>query len=64
MYMSKFFKTKEQALAFRKANKCGVIYSYTKGSRTKKDYIAEAEMREMTEEQVEQYPYVVAWNQK
>lgn len=64
MYMSKFFETEEQAREFRKINKYGAIYSNVEGSRTKKSYIVEASMRGMSEEQIEKFPYVVAWNQK
>lgn len=63
-YCSKFFATKEEAKAFQKERGYGALYSYTKGSRTKKSYLCEAAMIGMSMEQVEQKPFVVAWNEK
>jgi hypothetical protein len=62
MYYNKFFSTKEEAKAFQKQQGYGVMYSYTKGSRTKRDYLAEAAMAGLDMETVEKLPYVVAWN--
>ena len=62
MYMNRFFETKEAAKAFQKEHG-GAFYSYVKGSRTKRSYLAEAAMRGMSMDDVEKFPYVVAWNE-
>ena len=63
IYMSKFFKTKEEAKQFQKQNGCGALYSNVKGSRTKQSYLVEAGMRGMSMEFCEEHPFVVAWNE-
>lgn len=61
LYAHKFFKTKENAQAFQRKHG-GALYSNAPGSRTKKDYLTEAVMAEMTEKQREERPFCVAWN--
>ena len=66
MYMSKFFKTLEDADAFKKQNG-GALYKLK--ARVKKgqgpnSYTIEAMMRGLTEEEMKDFPYCVAWNQK
>lgn len=61
LYAHKFFKTKEDAKAFQKKHG-GAFYSNAPGSRTKRDYLTEAAMAEMTEKQREERPFCVAWN--
>lgn len=66
MYMSAFFKTLDDANEFRKKNG-GIIYKFT--ARVNKvtgmnDYKIEAFMRGMSEDEMQEKPYCVAWNQK
>lgn len=61
LYAHKFFKTKEDAKAFQKKHG-GALYSNAPGSRTKRDYLTEAAMAEMTEKQREERPFCVARN--
>ena len=66
MYMSKFFKTLEDAEAFKKQNG-GALYKLK--ARVKKgqgpnSYQVEAHMRGMTKEEMQKLPYCVAWNEK
>lgn len=63
-YCNKFFKTKEEALAFKKSHG-GVMYSGLKGSRTKSSYRTELCILNPSnyDEYAEQYPFVVAWNE-
>jgi hypothetical protein len=66
MYMSKFFKTLDEAEEFRKKNG-GALYKLK--ARVKKgqgpnSYTIEAMMRGMTEEEMQALPYCIAWNQK
>ena len=61
LYAHKFFKTKENAKAFQRKHG-GALYSNAPGSRTKRDYLTEAAMAEMTEKQREERPFCVAWN--
>lgn len=65
IYRNQFFKSKEEALAFKKERGGGSIYSNVKGSHTKKDYQTELLIlgRPGDEEFANEYPYVVAWNQ-
>lgn len=65
IFRNQFFKTKEEALAFKKKRGGGSVYSNTKGSRTKKNYQAELLVlgRPGDEEFIKEYPYVVAWTQ-
>lgn len=64
MYYNRFFKTEEEAKAFQKEQGFGVLYKYTKGSRTKDRYLVEAAMMGKSMEFVEEHPFVVAWNGK
>ena len=64
-YNNKFFKTKEEAMSFKRAHG-GVIYSYTPRSRTKQAYSIEVAVaydarREMVSPK--RTPYCVAWNE-
>ena len=63
-YCNKFFKAKEEALAFKKSHG-GVMYSGLKGSRTKSSYRTELCILNPSnyDEYAEQYPFVVAWNE-
>lgn len=63
-YCNKFFKTKEEAVAFKKSHG-GVLYSGLKGSRTKSSYRTELCILNPSnyDEYAEQYPFVVAWNE-
>ena len=64
IFRNQFFKTKEEALTFKKEKGYGAIYSNVKGSRTKKDYQAElAVLGRFDDEFIAEYPYVVAWTQ-
>lgn len=64
IFKNQFFKTKEEAVAFKKKKGCGAIYSNVKGSRTKRDYQTElAVLGRFDEEFIAEYPYVVAWTQ-
>lgn len=62
-YCNKFFKTKEEALAFKKSHG-GVMYSGLKGSRTKSSYRTELCILNPSnyDEYAAEYPFVVAWN--
>lgn len=61
-FNSKFFKTKEEAVAFKKI-KSGTIASNVKGSHTKRDYFGKLALlgRYDDEEFISEYPYVVSW---
>lgn len=63
-YCNKFFKAKEEAVAFKKSHG-GVLYSGLKGSRTKSSYRTELCILNPSnyDEYAEQYPFVVAWNE-
>lgn len=66
MYNNKFFKTREEAVAFQRQHG-GALYSNTPKSRTKKDY--RAEMAVAFDARMElvnpnETPYCVAWNEK
>ena len=65
IFRNQFFKTKEEAIAFKKKLGYGAIFSNIKGSHTKKDYFGELAIlgRCDDEEFVSEYPYVVAWTQ-
>lgn len=66
IYKNQFFKTKEEALAFKKEKGYGAFYSNVKGSRTKKDYITELAILGKSADDEEfkiQYPYVIAWTE-
>lgn len=62
-FNSKFFKTKEEAVAFKKKIKSGTIASNVKGSHTKRDYFGKLALlgRYDDEEFISEYPYVVSW---
>lgn len=64
-YCSKFFKSKQEALAFRRNEKggSGAFYSNASGSKTRSSYRVEADMRGLSEEERKEYPYVIAWNE-
>lgn len=61
IYAHKFFDTKKGAKAFQKEHG-GVFYSNAPRSHTKQDYLVEAAMAGMTEEQRKNRPFCVAWN--
>lgn len=63
-YCNRFFATKEEAVAFKKAHG-GALYSGVKGSRTKSAYRTELCMLNPSnyEQYATEYPYVVAWNE-
>ena len=63
-YCNKFFKTKEEAVAFKKSHG-GVMYSGLKGSRTKSSYRTELCILNPSnyDEYAAEYPFVVAWNE-
>ena len=66
MYMSAFFRTMDEAKSFSRKNG-GIIFKYT--ARVNKlsgmnDYKIEALARGMSEEEMQEKPYCVAWNQK
>lgn len=63
MYMHKFFKTETEARAFRKSNG-GAMYSGKPGSKTRQSYTVEACMAGLTEAQMKESPYCVAWNEQ
>ena len=63
-YCNKFFKTEEQAKAFKKERGYGVLYKNTPHSRTKKEYEAEADMMRVSQKEREKHPFVVAWDEK
>ena len=64
MYKNKFFKTKEEAIAFQKEKGYGALYSNAKGSRTKMCYMDELLiLGRYDEEFINDYPYVIAWNE-
>lgn len=65
IFKNQFFKTKEEALAFKKKRGGGAIYSNVKGSKTKRSYQIELIIlgRPGDEEFMKEYPYVVAWNE-
>lgn len=58
---SRFFKTEQEARAFQKELGFGALYKNTKGSRTKREYFAEAIMADKMVDFVREHPYVVAW---
>ena len=64
IFKNQFFKTKEEAKDFQKKNG-GAFYSNVKGSRTKRDYIAELAILnpDNYEQFSENYPYVIAWTE-
>lgn len=67
LYMNKFFKTLEEAETFQKKNGCGALYKLkakVKKGQGPNNYTIEAMMQGMTEEQMQELPYCVAWNQK
>lgn len=62
IYKNQFFKTKEEAMAFKQQKGYGALYSNVKGSRTKRDYQTElAILGRFDDEFIAEYPYVVAW---
>lgn len=63
-YIAEFFQNEESAKAFQKENNCGALYSAAKGSRTKSQYYVEAVMADMSDEDIKNRPYVIAWNEK
>ena len=65
IFRNQFFMTKEEAIAFKKENGRGAIFSNVKGSHTKRDYFGELAIlgRCDDEEFIAEYPYVVAWTQ-
>lgn len=61
---NQFFKTKEEALAFKKQKGYGALYSNAEGSRTKKQYQIElCILGRDDDEFVAAYPYCIAWNE-
>lgn len=62
MYMNRFFKTKDEAVAFQKEQGFGALYSNAKGSRTKSSYQTEALMMGKSNEFQQEHPFCVAWN--
>lgn len=66
MYMSKFFRSLEEAESFKK-NHGGALYKYkakVKKGTGMNDYKIEALMLGMSEDEMQEKPYCVAWNQK
>lgn len=61
LYMHKFFKTETEARAYKKSHG-GAMYSGKDGSKTRQSYTVEACMEGMTEKQMKERPYCVAWN--
>lgn len=62
-YRNKFFKTKEEAIAFQKEHG-GALYSNAKYSKTKMKYMAEAlGVAGLNRESINKYPFCVAWNE-
>ena len=65
MYCNKFFKTEEEAKAFKKSHG-GALYKNIKGSRTRQSYRVEAMMAVqggwLRSAEVDSYPFCVAWN--
>ena len=67
MYCNKFFKTEEEAKAFKKSHG-GALYKNIKGSHTRQAYRVEAMMAVqggwLRSTETDTYPFCVAWNGK
>ena len=65
MYCNKFFKTEEEAKAFKKSHG-GALYKGVKGSRTRQAYRVEVMMAVqggwLRSTDAASYPFCVAWN--
>ena len=64
MYCNKFFKTEEEAKAFKKSHG-GALYKNIKGSHTRQAYRVEAMMAVqggwLRSTETDTYPFCVAW---
>ena len=58
---NRFFATKVEAIEFKKKHG-GAMYARAKYSKTKRDYYVEVSIRGLSEREVAEFPYVVAWN--
>ena len=67
MYCNKFFRTEEEAKAFKKSHG-GALYKNIKGSHTRQAYRVEAMMAVQggwfRSTETDTYPFCVAWNGK
>lgn len=66
-YNNRFFKTKEEALQFKKEHGYGALYSNLKGSRTRGSYMVETMVAyDARGERIipAETPFCVAWNEK
>ncbi|MBR3018506.1 MAG: hypothetical protein IKH57_15750 [Clostridia bacterium] len=65
VYNNKFFETKEEAQAFKKEKGYGVIYSGTKHSKTRHQFIIETTIALERGEVIDsrKTPWCVAWNE-
>lgn len=61
-FKNKFFKTREEALAFQE-KQGGILYSNEKGSRTRSEYMGELLILGCADEIfIAEHPYVVSWS--
>lgn len=64
LYHQEFFSSKRDAEQFMKILGCGVLYSNTPRSRSRKQFLVEAAMSGYTETDLKDKNYCVAWNQQ